>query len=335
MSKVILVNITWNPNGWRDNNYINPKAGHKYVRDSVAGESLNFDFNKNGIDTEKFIYGYFKCTNQPISFEQGGLILFYTKNTDKNEGQIVGVYGNANVIDEERHDVDFQKERYYLNIEGERDLSLLFPVPIMSEPYKKVGQKRLVPQVGFTYKDEKFAKKIILEELKILEQKSMLNKDYEKLINLYEKFFKTKYVEQDSDEIEQNEIGKFLQMTSRKSLEEKFENLSLEEETEKILIKGKHYKRNNYNVSLIKEIRNYKCQICNGFILKKDGTKYVEAAHITPKYLKGKETPDNIMILCPNHHKEFDYGKVKIIHRDESEIEFEMNGKNHLINLAL
>ena len=44
-----------------------------------------------------------------------------------------------------------------------------------------------------------------------------------------------------------------------------------------------------------------------------DGSFYIEAAHIKPKSQQGTETPDNILILCPNHHKEFDLGKREII----------------------
>ncbi|MBU0559050.1 MAG: HNH endonuclease [Bacteroidetes bacterium] len=42
---------------------------------------------------------------------------------------------------------------------------------------------------------------------------------------------------------------------------------------------------------------------------KKNGDFYIEAAHIKPKHKKSKETPENILILCPNHHKEFDFGR--------------------------
>ena len=332
MSNVLLVNITWNPNGWRDNSYVNSKAGHKYARNSVGGESLNFDFDKEGVDTEKYIYGYFRSTNTPKSFEEGGIIIFYTKNTDQKKGQIVGVYGNANVFEMESIPVDFQNDDYYYNIEGDRDLSLLFPVPLDSKPFKG-EQRRLVPQVGFTYKDGAFAKEIISKELRALERKSIVNREYEKLVNLYEQFFETKYIAQESDEAEQLEITDILQTLTQKQFKEKFDDLGTAEENELVSFEGKRYKRNNYNMALIKRARNYECQICRGYVLKKNGDRYVEAAHITPKYLKGKETPDNTLILCPNHHKEFDFGKVDIIERSTSEIEFTMNGKRYLVSL--
>jgi putative restriction endonuclease len=47
MSNILLANITGNPYGWRDNNYINPKAGHHYAKKNTGGEALNFNFNKN------------------------------------------------------------------------------------------------------------------------------------------------------------------------------------------------------------------------------------------------------------------------------------------------
>ncbi|WP_423776187.1 HNH endonuclease [Aliarcobacter skirrowii] len=57
----------------------------------------------------------------------------------------------------------------------------------------------------------------------------------------------------------------------------------------------------------------------------------MEAAHIIPKKDKGNENKENILILCPNHHKEFDYGKRKIIEHTKKEIVFELNEKQYTI----
>lgn len=85
----------------------------------------------------------------------------------------------------------------------------------------------------------------------------------------------------------------------------------------------------------MKILRDFKCQICETTILKKDGKYYIEATHITPKKSKGSESPDNILILCPNHHKEFDLGDKKIIKRTTERIVFEINGKEYIISLEL
>ena len=55
----MMVNVTWNKEKWRGIN-INDKAGHEFVRNAAGHESLNFDFNKKGIDDETWVYGYFQ-----------------------------------------------------------------------------------------------------------------------------------------------------------------------------------------------------------------------------------------------------------------------------------
>mgnify|MGYP006360662093 CR=1 FL=1 len=59
--------------------------------------------------------------------------------------------------------------------------------------------------------------------------------------------------------------------------------------------------------------------------------KQLTEAHIIPKKDKGNENKENILILCPNHHKEFDYGKRKIIEHTKKEIVFELNEKLYTI----
>ena len=103
---------------------------------------------------------------------------------------------------------------------------------------------------------------------------------------------------------------------------------------EYVYMHGKRRKRNAYMTALIKHVRDYQCQICHKSIKKKDGSKYVEAAHIKPKKEGGVESPDNIMILCPNHHKEFDLGDVKIVQSEEGRIKFVMNGTRYNVELG-
>lgn len=137
------------------------------------------------------------------------------------------------------------------------------------------------------------------------------------------------------NEVEQNELEKYIQ--KKKSREEIIkELLKLKpKQDETISINRIQYKRDNYTIALIKQFRGHKCQICSKEIITKDGTKYIEAAHIVPKSEKGKETPHNILLLCPNCHKEFDLGNREIILHNKNEIEFSINGKRHKINLKV
>jgi len=109
---------------------------------------------------------------------------------------------------------------------------------------------------------------------------------------------------------------------------------SLSEKSEEEDYHGKRYKRNSVNIARIKLLRGNKCQICGESILTRKGSHYVEGAHIDEKKLGGPEVPSNILILCPNHHKEFDKGKKSIISRSVGEITFRLNGKIHTVNLT-
>lgn len=67
-------------------------------------------------------------------------------------------------------------------------------------------------------------------------------------------------------------------------------------------------------IHILKEIAGYKCQFpnCSSRIRKRDGTYYVEVAHVKPISEAGKSVLGNLVVLCPNHHKEFDLGELTI-----------------------
>jgi len=135
------------------------------------------------------------------------------------------------------------------------------------------------------------------------------------------------------DKKEQEEISHRTKDISKK---DKINYLnSLKSMDGEIEIKGKSYKRDAVAIAYLKELRGYKCQLCDVQIIKKNGDLYIEASHITAKHKKGSEKPDNILILCPNHHKEFDWGNRKIIKRTPEEILFKLNNKEYRVNLKL
>jgi len=147
---------------------------------------------------------------------------------------------------------------------------------------------------------------------------------------IFEKY--SKICTETPDEIEQNEIIRHYknQNRSKEDIAHELNNLK-PTDLEQITIKGKTYKRDNRTIAQIKILRDFKCQICSTSIKKKDGTLYVEAAHITPKHKKGRETPDNIILLCPNHHKEFDLGDLTIAYLDKVSVRFTLNGQDYNI----
>ena len=88
-------------------------------------------------------------------------------------------------------------------------------------------------------------------------------------------------------------------------------------------------------VKALKAAAGYRCQFpgCNARIMKKDGTSYVEVAHIHPVAKGGKSILGNLIVLCPNHHKEFDLGKLTIVRQTPSELAGHLNSHEFTIKI--
>jgi hypothetical protein len=89
-------------------------------------------------------------------------------------------------------------------------------------------------------------------------------------------------------------------------------------------------------VELIKKSANYKCQFpdCSSQILTKTGTNYVEVAHIKAVHKGGQSIIGNLIVLCPNHHKEFDYGNLNIDEQSLNILKGTLNGKTFSISMT-
>ncbi|MDD4328994.1 MAG: HNH endonuclease [Aliarcobacter sp.] len=324
-NSIVIGNLSWNNSGW-ENPLLNPKAHHKYAKKFPGHESLNFKFDKS-IDIENEIYGYVEINNAKFrKFLNGGVFIFYSNNTEINLGQIVGIYANVKTLEtrKETKYEKFENDTLFSNIKANKNLSLRFPYYLNSDKYKKYTKgNRLVGQRGISYYDDmNILKEIIIDELKELEKDNIYSKEIDVLKNIYQIYLKE---EINYDVIEQEEIEQTIH-----DIPDLTDNIS-----ETITLNGKVYKRNNVLISRIKRERKFKCQICNETIKKSDGSFYIEAAHIIPKKDKGSENKENILILCPNHHKEFDYGKRKIIKHTKQEIVFELNENKHNIKFTI
>lgn len=332
--RVIVANITWNPFKWRDA-YVNPKAGHTYARVHPGHESLNFRFDK-GSDSEDGVFGFVQWKNPPKKLAVQAVMIFYTRNLDERINQIVGIYSDAQIVKPVKiiHHPSFENNELLLNVKANRDLSLLFPIPLDAAKYS--DGKRLVPQVGYTYRDTSFAEQIVLDEIHALQQSGIILDEFRKLNAIYAFITGKEYedISEGQDGLEQDEL---IDIEAEKTREQIVLDLkSVNPKSPEIVeIRGKEYKRDNKTVAQLKILRNYECQICHQFILTRNGSRYIEAAHITPKRHHGPELPQNLLILCPNHHKEFDLGNLRISFRDTERIIFELNGTIHTIDLSL
>jgi len=87
-------------------------------------------------------------------------------------------------------------------------------------------------------------------------------------------------------------------------------------------------------VKKLKERVGYKCQFpkCGVRVKTKNGY-YTEVAHIVAVRDGGSTAEGNLVVLCPNHHKEFDYGELIIIKSSKQIISGILNGKKFAIKL--
>lgn len=336
---VIAVNITWNRYRWQKA-YVDPRAGHSYARTYPGHESLNFYFDKKGVDTKNHIHGYSQWQNYPTKYIDGGYVIFYTRNLDSNENQIVGIYGDTKLLKPPQRSPrkGFENNTLLYNMKASRNLSLLLPLPLDAKKYSK---GRMVGQIGFSYYDEQIVKRIVADEFQLLKSAggfpfnsySILNNIYNRLTGKY--LSKVEALKQlNDDETEQNALETIESSRITSEILNDLRNLS-PDDSEEIEIKSKTYKRDNRTIVQLKIIRGHKCQICGNNIQKRDGSYYVEAAHITPKRQKGAELPSNILILCPNHHKEFDLGEREILHQDSDLLKIKLNGVEYSFTLKI
>lgn len=67
-------------------------------------------------------------------------------------------------------------------------------------------------------------------------------------------------------------------------------------------------------VAALKELYEFRCQLCGLTIELKDGLRYCEAHHIRPlgHPHDGPDATSNLIIVCPNHHAMLDYASIQI-----------------------
>jgi hypothetical protein len=67
-------------------------------------------------------------------------------------------------------------------------------------------------------------------------------------------------------------------------------------------------------VADLKLLYGGRCQCCGFSFVKTNGQPYSEVAHLRPISLleAGLDTKDNLLVLCPNHHRMLDHGPIEI-----------------------
>lgn len=83
----------------------------------------------------------------------------------------------------------------------------------------------------------------------------------------------------------------------------------------RVFVNAQRQIRDRRLVNYLKSIYEHKCIICgNALTVAPGGKLYSEAGHVKPvgKPFQGPDHESNVLIFCPNHHKAFDRGGVRI-----------------------
>jgi len=148
------------------------------------------------------------------------------------------------------------------------------------------------------------------------------------------KWFNRKQVD-DQNTLDDNiEEGNKSVIEKLAELNQKMQNVS-PERIEKLV--SMTIRKDTKIIAALKEFVDFKCQYpnCGQRIIKKGGGFYIEVAHIKPVSQKGQSILGNLLVLCPNHHKEFDFGDLKIIEQTQNRLVGKLNGNNFIIDLKL
>lgn len=73
-------------------------------------------------------------------------------------------------------------------------------------------------------------------------------------------------------------------------------------------------RRNERIITELKELYNDRCQVCGAHRRQTQTRGYAEGHHVRPLGVPhdGPDTRENLLIVCPNHHADFDYGMVTV-----------------------
>lgn len=115
-------------------------------------------------------------------------------------------------------------------------------------------------------------------------------------------------------------------------LNERYVDLEPKERAKKV---QSHLDRGNAVTSALKKLLDAKCQICGweGFE-KKNGDGFIEAHHIVQisDKIEGSLCTENVILLCPNCHREVHYGKDFSVSEDTDFIEIALSKHNAKIH---
>ena len=118
-------------------------------------------------------------------------------------------------------------------------------------------------------------------------------------------------------------IEKYLEIKQRDSIKKEIEKIvpsSMKKEPQKIKTTSLRRVRDTVKSKKLKKIYENKCQICNYSFPDTVKTGYSEVHHVWPMGDEGDDDFENMLVLCPNHHTEFDYRIIQFDSKNHNKI---------------
>jgi 5-methylcytosine-specific restriction endonuclease McrA len=103
-------------------------------------------------------------------------------------------------------------------------------------------------------------------------------------------------------------------LTALKALIEKFNALYASVSPIKKVVVSEKVSRPNAISDFVKQLHNYKCQLCGSLgFTQQNGSLYAEAHHILELHelIPGSYCSDNLIVVCANCHRKLHYANVK------------------------
>ena len=102
---------------------------------------------------------------------------------------------------------------------------------------------------------------------------------------------------------------------------------SMKKESQKIKTILLRRVRDTVKSKKLKKIYQNRCQLCNYSFPQYAKSGYSEVHHVWPMADNGDDDFDNMLVLCPNHHTEFDYRIIQFDSKDNNLIN-DLKGAN-------
>lgn len=153
----IMANIAWNENNWKSPSDNKTNFRWTQVEGNIPNESWNFDFD-NPRNSENEILGFTQFKNPPKNAEKDKFLIIF-----RSDNKIIGFYGNAEI----KKDPLMIKEDEYVNLLGDKELSILLENKLDDLNHNFLFGKDRISQGGFNYLNPINAQTILDEAIKI------------------------------------------------------------------------------------------------------------------------------------------------------------------------